>query len=112
MSDYDRGVLRGGPVAAGDMSVDVGLRAFMLGVYNKVALGLVLSAALAWVTGTVPAVRQLLWSTNEYGRRGFTILGHDRRLRAPSASSCSSRASPAARSPESARPSPTGPSSR
>ena len=52
MSDYDRGVLRGGPVAAGRHVGGAGLRAFMLGVYNKVALGLVLSAALACVTGT------------------------------------------------------------
>ncbi len=29
------------------MAVDAGLRAFMLGVYNKVGLGLILSAALA-----------------------------------------------------------------
>ncbi len=75
MSDYDRGFLRQGPVAAPDMAVDAGLRAFMLGVYNKVALGLVLSAVLAYVTGTVPAIQHLLWSSNEYGRRGFTILG-------------------------------------
>ena len=57
------------------MAVDAGLRAFMLGVYNKVALGLVLSAALAYVTGTVPAVQQLLWRTDELGRRGYTMLG-------------------------------------
>ena len=52
MSDFDRGVVRPSTVAAPDMSIDAGLRAFMLGVYNKVALGLVLSAILAWVTGT------------------------------------------------------------
>jgi FtsH-binding integral membrane protein len=75
MSDFDRGMLRSGPVASPDMAIDAGLRSFMLGVYNKVALGLVLSAALAYVTGTVPAVRDLLWSTGENGRRGFTILG-------------------------------------
>lgn len=75
MSDFDRGMLRSGPVAAPDMAIDAGLRAFMLGVYNKVALGLVLSAALAFVTGTVPAVRDLLWATGENGRRGFTVLG-------------------------------------
>ena len=45
MSDYDRGMMRSGPVAAPDMAIDAGLRSFMLGVYNKVALGLVLSAA-------------------------------------------------------------------
>ena len=30
-----------------DMAVDAGLRAFMLGVYNKMGLGLVVSAGLA-----------------------------------------------------------------
>lgn len=39
-----------------DMSVDAGLRSFMLGVYNKMALGLVLSAILAYVVGTVAPV--------------------------------------------------------
>lgn len=75
MSDFDRGMARPGTVTTPDMAVDAGLRAFMLGVYNKVALGLVLSAVLAWVTGNVPAVRDLLWSSNEAGRRGLTVLG-------------------------------------
>jgi FtsH-binding integral membrane protein len=57
------------------MSIDGGLRAFMLGLYNKVALGLVLSAVLAFITGTVPAVRDMLWSSDAFGRRGYTILG-------------------------------------
>ena len=74
MSDFDRGLTRQGPIVT-DASVDAGLRAFMLGVYNKMALGLVLSAALAYVTGTVPAVQQLLWRTDELGRRGYTMLG-------------------------------------
>ena len=75
MSDFDRGMTRPGSIATPDMAMDVGLRAFMLGVYNKVALGLVLSAVLAFITGTVPAVRDLLWQTNAMGRRGFTLLG-------------------------------------
>jgi uncharacterized protein len=37
---------------AGDMAVDAGLRGFMLGVYNKMALGLLLSGVLAFVVGT------------------------------------------------------------
>lgn len=36
------------------MSVDAGLRSFMLGVYNKVALGLVLSGALAFAFSSTP----------------------------------------------------------
>ncbi|MEO9211800.1 MAG: Bax inhibitor-1/YccA family protein [Caulobacteraceae bacterium] len=75
MSDFDRGLARPGAIAP-DMAVDAGLRAFMLGVYNKVALGLVLSAALAYVTGNVPAIQQFLFRTDGAGHlRGYTVLG-------------------------------------
>jgi FtsH-binding integral membrane protein len=74
MSDFNRGVMRPAPAVA-DMSVDAGLRAFMLGVYNKVALGLVVSAALAYVTGTVPAVQQYLFTQDAFGHVSFTLLG-------------------------------------
>ena len=76
MSDYNRGYTR--PIAApADMAVDAGLRAFMLGVYNKLALGLLLSAALAYVTSAIPAVRDLLYVVDpESGRfMGFTMMG-------------------------------------
>jgi hypothetical protein len=46
-----------------DMSVDAGLRGFMLGVYNKMALGLVVSAALAYVAGTVDPVSAFVFGT-------------------------------------------------
>jgi FtsH-binding integral membrane protein len=57
------------------MGVDAGLRAFMLGVYNKVGLGLVLSAALAYVTGTVEPVQRLLFQVDALGRVNYTIIG-------------------------------------
>jgi hypothetical protein len=76
MSDFDRGLARPEAVARPDMAVDAGLRSFMLGVYNKVGLGLVLSAALAYVTGTVPAVQSLLFRTDGAGHPlGYTVLG-------------------------------------
>ena len=75
MSDFDRGLARPGTVAAPDMAMDMGLRAFMLGVYNKVALGLVLSAALAWVTGMYEPTRALLFRVDGAGHIGYTILG-------------------------------------
>ena len=76
MTDYDRGYARSIPAGRADMAVDAGLRAFMLGVYNKLALGLVLSGALAWVTSSVPAVRDLLFLTNAQGQfGGYTMLG-------------------------------------
>jgi uncharacterized protein len=64
MNDF----LRASSGAAGygrtaDMSVDAGLRGFMLGVYNKMALGLVLSAVLAFVAATVPPVTALVFGT-------------------------------------------------
>jgi hypothetical protein len=75
MSDFNRGFSRPTPAVA-DMSVDAGLRAFMLGVYNKVGLGLVISAILAYVTGTVPQVQQYLFTVDPAsGRIGYTILG-------------------------------------
>lgn len=74
MSDFNRGYAQAAPAA--DMSVDAGLRAFMLGVYNKVALGLVLSGVLAFITSSVPPVRDLLFQVTPDGRlAGFTILG-------------------------------------
>ena len=63
MSDFNRGYARTVPADRADMSVDAGLRSFMLGVYNKVALGLVVSAAMAYVTGQVEVVQQLLYRT-------------------------------------------------
>jgi hypothetical protein len=75
MSDFNRGFSRPTPAVA-DMGVDAGLRAFMLGVYNKVGLGLVLSAALAWVTGTYQPVQQLLFTIDPTsGRLSYTIVG-------------------------------------
>ncbi len=46
MSDYQPGA-RSIPVGRADMAVDAGLRGFMLSVYNKMGLGLLLSGVLA-----------------------------------------------------------------
>jgi FtsH-binding integral membrane protein len=76
MSDYDRGFQRTAPAGAADMAVDAGLRGFMLGVYNKLALGLLLSAALAYLTSNFPPVASLLYVLTPDGRlAGFTLLG-------------------------------------
>ena len=76
MSDFNRGYPRNMTASVADMSVDAGLRAFMLGVYNKVALGLLFSAAMAFVTSSVPAVTALLFRVTYDGRLvGVTPLG-------------------------------------
>ena len=76
MSDFDRGYARTIPAGRADMAVDAGLRAFMLGVFNKVALGLVVSGALALVTSEVDPVRDALFRTTPSGAlAGYTLLG-------------------------------------
>jgi FtsH-binding integral membrane protein len=73
MSDQYRGLGRTAAAPA-DMAVDAGLRSFMLGVYNKVALGLVVSGVLAYITSSV--VPELLFRVTETGRlAGYTPLG-------------------------------------
>lgn len=64
------------PMERADMAVDASLRSFMVGVYNKVALGLVLSAALAYLTSMVPPVRDLMFRLTPDGRfAGYTLIG-------------------------------------
>ena len=73
MSDFRQDTMTRGRT---DMAVDAGLRSFMLGVYNKLALGLVVSGALAWVVGNVAAVQQLFYVAGPAGEMaGMTPLG-------------------------------------
>ena len=72
MSDFRQDTLTRGRA---DMAVDAGLRSFMLGVYNKLALGLVVSGALAWVVGNVPAVTALFYQVGPDGVAGMSPLG-------------------------------------
>ena len=51
------------PAGRADMAVDAGLRSFMLGVFNKMALGLALSAVIAVTVITQPALQQLIFGT-------------------------------------------------
>src|SRR5262245_24397125 len=62
MTDY-HSQARPIPTSRADMAVDAGLRAFMLGVYNKMALGLVWSAALAYAAGAYAPLDQLVFGT-------------------------------------------------
>jgi uncharacterized protein len=72
MSDHNQFQSRAIPVSgAMDMSVDTGLRSFMLGVYNKMGLGLVLSGVLAFATYSVEPIRNMLFTANG----GYTLAG-------------------------------------
>ncbi len=64
MNEYNTTYGRsGGLTGAMDTSLDAGLRGFMLGVYNKMALGLVWSAALAYIVGTWAPATNLVFGT-------------------------------------------------
>ena len=61
MSDY-HSQTQSVPTGRADMAVDAGLRAFMLGVYNKMAVGLLLTGVLAYVVGTTPVLMAAIFS--------------------------------------------------
>ena len=53
-----------------DMSKDMGLKRFLLGIYQKMALGLLVTGATAWAVAHTPFMINLLFS-----ERGYTPLG-------------------------------------
>jgi uncharacterized protein len=71
MNDFNANYQYGARTGTMDMAVDQGLRSFMLGVYNKMGLGLVVSGALAFVTSSVAPVRDMLFTANG----GYTGIG-------------------------------------
>ena len=79
MADYDGQIAQGrGSVKdkTGDRSVDLGMRNFLLGIYQKMALGLVVTGMMAWAVANSPALLQLLYNVTPDGRiRGFTMKG-------------------------------------
>src|SRR3546814_14309544 len=66
-------VTRGGAVDRG--AIDAGLRQYMLGVYNYMWQGLLVSGAVAWIIATVPAVRQVFSTTVDGQVVGLSGLG-------------------------------------
>ncbi|GGB71011.1 MULTISPECIES: Bax inhibitor-1/YccA family protein [Henriciella] len=63
MNDFNSTVARGRTM---DASIDAGLRTFMLGVYQKLTLGIALSGLLAFAAGTWEPLTQLIFGTPLY----------------------------------------------
>jgi len=62
-------------LARPNMAIDAGLRGFMLGVYNKMALGLLVSAGLAWATSAWAPARNALFVVSDGRLSGYTLAG-------------------------------------
>jgi FtsH-binding integral membrane protein len=62
-------------LAPPSMAIDAGLRGFMLGVYSKMALGLLLSAGLAWTTSAWAPARNALFIVSDGRLSGYTLPG-------------------------------------
>jgi FtsH-binding integral membrane protein len=77
MDGMDRGERRLGAGREAAAAVDPALRAFMIGVYNRVALGLLVSAAVAYLVSGAPGIRDLLFRAPAPGHAfaGLTGLG-------------------------------------
>ena len=75
MDDINRSRAGSIPVDRADMAVDAGLRSFMLGVYNKLGLGLVLTGLLAYATSADSPLRDAIYVVEGGRLAGLTPLG-------------------------------------
>ncbi len=65
MNDFNRSTMAA-RTGSMDMSADAGLRQFMLGVYNKLALGIFVAGVLAFLAGTWEPLTNLVFGTPLY----------------------------------------------
>ncbi len=62
MAEFDDRILRS-RADVGSADIDQGLRSYMLGIYNYMALGVALTGIVAYFTSTSPAMVQLIYGT-------------------------------------------------
>ncbi len=75
MSDYDRNVAARGIGAARAAEIDVGLRAYMIRIYNYMASGVALTGVVSWFTYNAAAVTDLNGRLISLTPFGQTIYG-------------------------------------
>lgn len=71
----DRSASFGRVEAARSTTLDAGLRAYMIRIYNIMAGGLVLTGATAWLVANMPALFNLFYTVAPDGRTGLSLLG-------------------------------------
>jgi len=76
MADFESQTLQGRAGAKTKaIPSDPGLRSFLLGIYQKMALGLVITGAMAWAVANSPVLMSLLYQRDAEGHIGYTGLG-------------------------------------
>ncbi|HVZ30179.1 MAG TPA: Bax inhibitor-1/YccA family protein [Asticcacaulis sp.] len=79
MADIDSEILQGRAgvrPSSQEMAKDMGLRNFLLGIYQKMALGLLVTGAMAYAVANSPVLLQLIYR-QEFGQiAGYTPLGY------------------------------------
>jgi uncharacterized protein len=64
MSEYENATYGGRTIPSAEaQAVDQGLRAYMIGVYQYMALGVALTGAIAYVLSSQPEIMQMIWGT-------------------------------------------------
>jgi FtsH-binding integral membrane protein len=75
MAEFDNRVQQT-PSAAATIAIDVGLRAYMLKVYNYMLMALALTGATAWVIANVPSIAAVFFAVNPLTHAyGLTVFG-------------------------------------
>jgi hypothetical protein len=80
MADIDGQITQGQSRAgakgrAQAIPVDMGLRNFLIGIYQKMALGLLITGGMAWAVAHSPFFVQMLYQRTPDGRVGYTLVG-------------------------------------
>ncbi|MBW8735413.1 MAG: Bax inhibitor-1/YccA family protein [Asticcacaulis sp.] len=81
MADIDGQIIKGQSKAgakdrANAASMDKGLRNFLIGIYQKMALGLLVTGGMAWAVANSPFMLELLYRFDGNTVRGYTPLGY------------------------------------
>ena len=75
MNEYVGQNVRAKPVAE-EMARDLGLKRFLLGIYQKMALGLLITGATAWAVAHTAFMINLLYTNDGTSVTGYTGLGY------------------------------------
>jgi len=62
--------------AAEEMARDLGLKRFLLGIYQKMALGLLITGGTAWAVAHTAFMIRLLYTIQDNAITGYTALGY------------------------------------